>query len=280
MFALLISGLAAIVVFLALFLSGISLWGWALLFAVLAFAGSNLLIGQIVGKQIKAIAGTIQAGMVQAQQKMQERTNAWRHRPPGSLKQAQLELQKYQHAAIADALNATEAMEKFRRWSPLMGRQIATMRMQLHYQDRNWKAVDALLPQCIVIDPMTAAMSIARIYMRDGYRHETDKKGRRKANDIDKRFERGTARLRYGQGALLFGLYAWIQNQSGDSDAALETLLRADRKMENATIKRNIELLRNNKPKQFSLAGLGDEWYALGLEEPRMRAPRSHERPF
>ena len=280
MFALLISGLAAIVVFLALFLSGISLWGWALLFAVLAFAGSNLLIGQIVGKQIKAIAGTIQAGMVQAQQKMQERTNAWRHRPPGSLKQAQLELQKYQHAAIADALNATEAMEKFRRWSPLMGRQIATMRMQLHYQDRNWKAVDALLPQCIVIDPMTAAMSIARIYMRDGYRHETDKKGRRKANDIDKRFERGTSRLRYGQGALLFGLYGWIQNQSGDPDAALETLLRADRKMENATIKRNIELLRNNKPKQFSLAGLGDEWYALGLEEPRMRAPRSHERPF
>ena len=280
MFALLISGLSAIIVFLALYFGDFSAWGWALFFSALAFVGCNLLIGKIVGNRVKAIAEQIQANMLQAQKRMQERMNVWRHRPPGSLKQAQLELQKFQHAAIADALNASSAMEKFRNWAPLMGRQIATMRMQLHYQDRNWKEVDALLPKCIVFDPMTAAMAMARTYMRDGYHHEKDKKDRPKPNDIDRRFERGTARLRYGQGALLFGLYAWIQNQSGDPDAALETLLRADRKMENATIKRNIELLRNNKPKQFSLAGLGDEWYALGLEEPRMRAPRSHEKPF
>lgn len=280
MFAILISGLAAALVFLSLYLCGVSAWGWALLFAIIAFGVSNLVIGRIVGKRVKEVADGIQADMLKAQQKMQERMNAWRHRPPGSIRQAQLELQKYQHAAIADALVASEAMERFRRWSPLMGRQIATMRMQLHYQDKNWKAVDALMPQCIVFDPMTAAMTIARIYMRDGYHHETDKKGHNKANEIDKRFERGVARLRYGQGALLFGLYAWIQNREGDPDAALETLLRADRKMENACIKRNIEVLRNNKPKQFSLAGLGDEWFALGLEEPRMRTPRSHERPF
>ncbi|MBR0055743.1 MAG: hypothetical protein IJP66_00280 [Kiritimatiellae bacterium] len=280
MYSILISGAAALIVFLALYLPGVSARGWAFFFSILAFASSYVAIARAVGARIKAVAMDIQSRMARSQQRMQERTNAWRHRPPGSIRQAQLEIQKLQHSAIADALAATSAMDKYRRWMPMMDRQIATMRMQLHYQDRNWKAVDELLPRCIVIDPMTAAMAIARAYSRDGYRHETDKKGRRRPNDIDRRFERGAARLRYGQGALLFGLYAWIQNREGDPDAALGTLLRADRKMENATIKRNIDLLRNNKPKQFSLAGLGDEWYALGLEEPRFKSPRSHERPF
>ena len=39
MYALIISGSAALIVFLGLFLGGISAWGWALLFAVLAFFG-------------------------------------------------------------------------------------------------------------------------------------------------------------------------------------------------------------------------------------------------
>lgn len=280
MYALLISGFAALAVFLGLFLGGISAWGWALLLAALAFLACNGLVGYVVGRRVKEIAASIQGKMTDAQRRMQEKTMAWRHRPPGSLKQAQIEIGKLQHAAIADALAATSQFERYRRWTPLLSRQIATMRMQLNYQDKNWKAVDELIPKCLAIDPLSAAMVIARTYMRDGYRRSADKKGRHVPNDIDRAFRRSTARLRYGQGALLFGLYAWILNREGDADAAFAVLLEADRKMENATIKRNIDLLRNNKPKQFSLAGLGDEWYALGLEEPRIRMPRNHERPF
>jgi hypothetical protein len=65
-----------------------------------------------------------------------------------------------------------------------------------------------------------------------------------------------------------------------DLDTAINVLMRATRKMENATLKRNIEVLQNNKPKQFSLAGLGDEWYALNLEEPRIKMQRGPQRPF
>lgn len=278
MYSLIISGATGIVIFLALFATGLSAWYWALVFGIVALIATNLAIGRVIGARLKTIAENIQGGMITAQKRMQEKMNVWRFRPPGSLKQAQLEIAKFQHAAIVEALEASKAMEKYRNWSPMMGRQIATMRMQLHYQDKNWKAVDELIPRCLAFDHMTAAMIIARTYMREGYKHETDKKGRTKANAIDKSFERGVARLRYGQGAVLYGLYAWIQVQAGDADSALETLLRADRKMENSTVKRNIELLRNNKPKQFSLAGLGDEWYALGLEEPRFKTPRSHER--
>ena len=280
MLSLITSGTAALAVFLALDLTKTSKWGWALLFAILAFFAVNAVIGLLVNRRMKAIAGSIQGIMAQAQRQMQEKTQAWRFRPPGSIKQAQIEIGRMQHAAIEKALAATEAFEPLRKWSPLLKRQVATMRMQLNFQDRNWKAVDALLPKCLFLDPMTTSMAIARTYAREGYRHETDKKGRIVPNEIDKYFERGVARLRYGQGALLYGLLAWIQNSVGDIDGAFATLQRADKKMENACIKKNIETLRNNKPKQFSLAALGDEWYALGLEEPRMKMQRSRERPF
>lgn len=280
MLSLLVSGAAAAAAFLGLFLSGASAWGWALAFAILAFFAGNAAIGYFVNRRVKAVAASIQEIMAQGQRRMQERTQAWRTRPPGSIRQAQLELAKMQHAAIEKAVAATGDFAPLRKWSPLLSRQIATMKMQLYFQDRNWREVDALMPRALLLDPMTVAMAIARSYSRDGYRRATDRKGRPVANEIDALFRKGTSRLRYGQGALLYGLYAWIQNREGDVDGAFATLLAADRKMENATIKRNIDLLKNNKAKQFSLAGLGDEWYALGLEEPRMKAQRSHERQF
>ena len=126
------------------------------------------------------------------------------------------------------------------------------------------------MPSCLFLEPMTAAMRMARMYTR-------------KDEEIDKFFTRQTARLRYGQGAILYALYAWIAVQRNDIELAQKTLLRAAEKMENETIKRNIEHLANNRVRQFTNAGLGDEWYALGLEEPRIKMQRSRgagARPF
>jgi hypothetical protein len=100
---------------------------------------------------------------------------------------------------------------------------------------------------------------------------------------IDKLFKKHTARLRYGQGALLYSLYAWILVQKKDADGAHKVLIKACEKMENETVKKNRELLANNKVGQFSNAGLGDEWYALHLEEPKVRVQRQSRfssRPF
>ena len=280
MYTLLITASFAIAVALALGLSGASLWGWAVLFGVLAFFAANAAIGLVMNRKIKAMMQELQVIMADGQRRMQEKTQTWRIRPPGSIKQAQLELKKLQHVFIEKALAFTDTFDRYERWSPLLSRQVATMRMQLHFQDGNDAAVDALLPKCLLLDPMTVAIAITRTYRRDGYRHETDKKGRPVPNAVDNYFEKGVVRLRYGQGALLYGLYAWIQLKEGDVDGAFATLLRADKKMENDCIKRNIEMLKNNKPKQFSLAGLGDEWYALGLEEPRLGGQRAPRRAF
>jgi hypothetical protein len=48
--------------------------------------------------------------------------------------------------------------------------------------------------------------------------------------------------------------------------------------MENATIKQNLEHLANNRINQFTNAGLGDEWYALHLEQPKVKTQR--QSPF
>lgn len=279
MYSLIISCSVGVATLLVFGLTEFANWVWASVWGVVAFLASNGIIGYFIGKKIKALMMEMQGIMMQGQRAMQEKTQAWRFRPPGSIRQAQIELQKMQHGFIVKALDFSSSLDRFKGWSPLLGRQLATMRMQLYFQDKNFKEVDALLPKCLIIDPMTSAIVIARLYMRDGYTHEKDKKGNDMPNAIDKHFSKGIARLRYGQGALLYGLYAWIKMQKNDVDGAFDILLRATKKMENDCIKYNIDLLKNNKPKQFSLAGLGDEWYALGLEEPRVKMQRQ-QRPF
>ena len=266
MFTLVISAIIGLALFLVLVLMHISAWGWALLFAVMGFLASNTLIGLHFKKRIKAIADAMQSTLVGLQKQAQAKANAWRFRPPGSPKQAQIEMQKMQHTFIEKALEQANDFQPYYKWVPLLRRQVATQRMQLHYQDRNFAEVDRLLPQCLYMDPMTMSMALARMYTN-------------KDPKLDEFFEKNARKLRYGQGAVFYGLYAWIAVKRGDLDAAMKVLLKAGGKMENETIKRNIEALANNKPKQFSLAGLGDEWYALGLEEPRIKMQRM-QRPY
>ncbi len=267
MLTLILSGVFGLALMLALVLSGASAWGWAVFFGVLGFLACNTAVGLLLKNRIKSLMDAMQATLLSGQKQMQEKVNAWKFRPPGSPKQAQLEMQKMQHVFVEKALAQTAAFEPYFKWVPLLSRQTATVRMQLHYQDRNFAEVDRLMPYCLFMDPVTMAMGLARKYVN-------------KDPEIDKFFEKNVRKLRYGQGAVVYGLYAWIAVKRNDLDAALKILLRATKKMENETLKRNIEVLQNNKPKQFSLAGLGDEWYALGLEEPRIKMQRGPQRPF
>ena len=44
--------------------------------------------------------------------------------------------------------------------------------------------------------------------------------------------------------------------------------------MENETLRRNHESLINNRVGHFSNSGIGDSWYSLFLEEPKVRMQR------
>ncbi len=216
---------------------------------------------------------TIQEIMLAGQKQLQARIQQLQSRPTGNPKQMMQELEKFQKGLIRKALEATAALEPYQPWIPLMSRQIATMRMQFHYQLQEFDQVDALLPKCLMLEPLSMAMRIAHMHRR-----KSD------LSAIRKVFDRSVARLKYNQGALLYSLMAWILLQNQREEEAHTLLVDACKNTENETIKKNRDRLANQKAREFSNAGLGDEWYALFLEQPKIQSrrqmPRSDGRPF
>ena len=80
----------------------------------------------------------------------------------------------------------------------------------------------------------------------------------------------------YNGNVLLAAAMSWMQVAKGDVDGAFKTLTEALKKSDDATLKRNHELLMNNRVAHFNNSGLGDKWYSLYLEEPRVRTQRQH----
>ena len=144
-----------------------------------------------------------------------------------------------------------------------MDRQIATAQLQLCWMIKDFKRVDELMPKAMFIDPTLSAIKIARMYMND---EESPK--------IAKVYEKAVRRVRYNGNVLLAAAWSWIQVKRGDSDGAFKTLTEALKKSDDATLKRNHEVLMNNRVAHFSNSGIGDQWYSLMLEEPKVKMQR------
>ncbi len=270
MLMVLINAIFGVLLCAALGMTGAANWGWSVFWGVLAFVAGQGSTGFLIQKRVKAAMGGVQKILEDGQKRLQLKVNQWQMRPPGSIKQAQQEIEREQRMFVEKALEASKGLERFNLWAPFMQRQVNTMRIQLYWMLKDFKKVDELFPKALIVDPMMAAIKIARMYMKG-------------EAGIDKVFKKHTARLRYGQGALLFGLYAWILVQKNDADGAHKVLIQACEKMENDTMKKNREHLANNRIGHFSNAGLGDEWYALHLEQPKVkmqRQSRFSDRPF
>lgn len=251
-------------------LTHVANWGWATFWGTLTFVAAQGVTGYLLQRRVKAETEGIQKILLDGQKRLQQKVNQWQTRPPGSLKQAQAEIERDQRLFVDRALEASKLLERYNLWVPMMGRQIAALRTQLHWMVKDFKRVDEYLPKALILDPTMAALKLARMHMTG-------------AEGADRFFRKQTARLRYGQGVLLYSLYAWMLVQKGDLDGAHKVLIQACEKMENETVKRNREHLANNRVGQFSNAGLGDEWYALHLEEPKVRMQRQQrfsDRPF
>jgi hypothetical protein len=270
MLTVLINAVFGMLLIAALGMTDTAAWGWSVFWGVLVFVAGQGLSGFLIQKRVKAAMGGVQKILEDGQKRLQFKVNQWQMRPPGSIKQAQLEMEREQRVFVERALEAANGLERFNRWAPLMGRQISTLRLQLYWTLKEFKKVDELLPKALIVEPMMAAIKIARMHMRG-------------EEGIDKVFRKQVGRVRYGQGALLYGLYAWILVQKHDLDGAHKVLIEACEKMENDTIKKNREHLANNRVGHFSNAGLGDEWYALHLEQPKVKMQRQQRfsgRPF
>lgn len=279
MLSLLISALVATALAGALIASQIST-GTTVFFSIAGFAGTFFLVGFLVRKKMSKAQGELQESMQAAQGRMKRKVQQFQNKPGGNVKQIQRLLEMDQKVMFKEGLELTKRLEPFRKWSLLTGRQIATMRLQFHYQLKEFDQVDEILATCgflrgpMMMDPMAVGMRMARCYKND------DLAGAKKV------FKRRIMWFRGERGTLLYGLMSWIYVKVGEPAEARRVLLKAKEATGDDTFIRNWEHLSNDRVKSFSNAGLGDEWYSLYLENPpapkqqRMRGNGRNPRGF
>ena len=114
------------------------------------------------------------------------------------------------------------------------------------------------MDKVLFVEPTMYAMKMARLYTLD-----------RPTDEIRKVYEKGSKRLRYNQNVLIAAAWTWILVKRNEIDAAFKALNEALRNSDNETLKANRDALAN-----FSNSGIGDTWWALGLEEPKVKMQR------
>lgn len=268
MLTILLNLMIGVAVGVGLSLGDVASIGWSIFWSILVIAGGQVGVGFLLRRKMKFVMTEIQSIMGGAQKRIQAKMTQWQHRPPSSPRQAQAEVEHEQQIAVNQALAVVEQLVPYYKWIPMLSRQADTMRMQFHWQLKDFNKVDQLLPRAMMADPMLMCVKLARAYMKGA-----------PVSELAALFKSFSSKIRYGQGELLYGAYVWMLVQKNDLDGALKVLVESDSKMESPVLKRNREILANNRPNQFSLSGLGDTWYALFLEEPKVKQQRVRHTP-
>lgn len=255
-----ISVAAAAAAFCALRYGGGCGAGWSSAGAVAAFAASQIVAGRIFRRRMTADMQAIQRILADGQKQIQQKVQRWQIRPPGSVQAAQREIEADMRGFVGEALKETEKLSRYKLWVPLVSRQMATAQFQLNWMIKEFDKVDELMPKAILADPTLVAMKLARMYMK-----------KEDPAAILKEYRKRTRRGGYNRNVLPAAAMSWIQLKTGDEQGAFSTLVEALRTSDDATLKANHAHLMNNRPAQFSNSGLGDAWYALHLEEPKVR---------
>lgn len=237
--------------------------GWSVFFGILGFGVFQGVVGFLLQKRVKRDMEKVQLILADGQKKLQAKMQRWQLRPPGSIQAAQKEVAEDTKVFVKEALAQTETLRKYRLFVPMMERQIATAQLQLSWMIKDFKAVDRLMPKAMLLDPMMIAIKMARLYMTDG-----------SMDEIARLYRKGVRRVRYNGNVLLAAAMSWMQVQKGDADGAFKTLTEALKSSDNATLRQNHENLMNNRIAHFNNSGLGDQWYSLLLEEPKVRMQR------
>ena len=249
--------------FAAAYVAGDWGMGWSVFAGIAGFGVFQGVAGYLIQKRVRRVMERVQSVLTDGQKQLQQKMQRWQIRPPGSLQAAQREIEADTRVFVKKALEQTNDLEVFKPWVPMMGRQIATAQFQLFWMIKEFKKVDELMPKALFMDPTMKAMKMARMYMLG-----------KPTEEIAKVYTKAVRGLRYNQNALLAAAYSWILVQRKDIDGAYKALIHALEKSDNETLKANREHLANNRVAHFSNAGLGEQWYALMLEEPKVRQQR------
>jgi len=259
----------------ALYLEYATLW-----VVLCGFAGyfiSTLAIGLVIRRKMSALQKEMQETMQTSQARIQRSIQEAQQKPGANPTALQKKVEIQQAKALKQALQLTERLEPFKKWSLTLSRQINAQRFQLLYQLKRFDEVDEILAirnplkKPILLDPTLVAMKMARAYKRGDM------------DEMEKLFHKHVRWMRGDRGSLLYGLMSWAWVKKGETEKAFQLLAKAKDKTGNDTLARNWQHLANDKKKKFSNAGLGDEWYALYLEpppKPKMQRQRGRRGGF
>lgn len=238
--------------------------GWAVFGFILGFFSTTISINLWMRKKLEAVFRDVQKQVEEGQDQLRRKINMLQAKNAGGGKGFLRRVEKEQAAGILQAISGLDRVKPFQKWNFLAEKQANTLRAQLYYQIRDYEKADACFDHCLIMDPLTLAMKIARQHAKGN------------TAQVEKLFKKGIKQYKDEKGTILYALYSWILVQANRSDDALALLSQAKDKTEDATLRINWEHLANGRARHFSNAGLGDQWYALHLEEPKAVKTRGH----
>jgi len=227
----------------------------------LIFALLQVLTGLLMRKLVKKYTNEIQTIIVGAQTKLNKKIQFFQQKPQGGIKTMQKLLEKDQHGFINEAIDATKRFEKLYPWNVLLRKQVNTMRMQFYFQLKVFSKVDELIPKSLYMEPMSISMKMVRLY----------KKGDTSYKQV---FYKKAKKFKNENGVILYALYSWILVKEGNIEEAIKVLQQGKDRTKSEILEKNLECLVNGKEKRFSNAEIGDTWYSLYLEEPKVQKPK------
>ena len=241
---------------------------WVITCGVATFFVVQLIIGLIIRQRMGVRQDAIQQAMSQAQDKINRQMVIYQRRPPSSMREAQETVNRIQTQAAHKMLEILDGTDSLCLWNFMLKRQINAMRVQLYFQLKEFKKVDQLLPKALLLDQQSLAIKLVRTYRNDDFA------------GLETFYRKKCRKLKGDGAAFLSCVYAWMLLKQNDAKAAIEVLTEAKKKSDNAVLLDNLDKLLNGKVKHFSNSGFGDAWYALYLEEPKVKAQRQTGRMF
>ena len=116
--------------------------GWGIFCAVGVMLISQIVIGLLIRRKVGKLNLQLQQIMQAAQAKINRQMQQYQMRPPGNMRLAQQNLEKLQSDAVRRTLEATKEFEPWYKWNMMLKKQINTMKMQLHFQLKEFGKVD------------------------------------------------------------------------------------------------------------------------------------------
>ncbi len=235
---------------------------WSFVSGIVAALAVQVAIGFWVRKQLTSVITAMQFGMQTAANELRMKYENLARRG-GNTKTLMAQAEREQNAMLKDAIDTIELLRKYKHWTFMLDRQIATMQFQFYYQMKDFKTTDELLSKVIVGEPVSACMKMARCFATEN------------TKELEKTYKSAVKKFK-GNGALVYATMSWIHLKNNHVDAAIKVLIDGKTNTMNETLIQNLQLLQNGKNKQFSNASFGEHWYALFLEQPKQMQQPAH----